>query len=175
VDVTSKIRDDLKSAITVCLDAYAQDKKIDERLVEAVADVIAKIEAPKIEKEFKAIRYKGRPATYTDSLYGTGAWNQGQTKLVPVSVAQQMLSHPDVYEEGGEPVGYKVKPQETPKEPEIDRIEDVRIEVQNMTRKKAVAEWVQDNYQMDIGLDQTDSLANHKAKALMLLDQYGIP
>lgn len=125
------------------------------------------------------VQYVGHRDTYTDGLYGTRiTFARGETRLVPAPAALQMLRHADVYARGqpttvaAAPESVTAKPSE--KDVEEDRLQDVRDSISAMRSKAAVAEFITTNF-AGVAVDKDAmSLADLKARATQMVDQFGI-
>jgi hypothetical protein len=155
--------------------------------VQAAAAAVVPLGVPKLipatSNGFLPVRYIGRRNPYRDGAYGTGiVFAPGETRMVPVDKARLMFKHPDVYEPGellvpqqtpqDAPIGATVDPDLETQRKEEERIQDVRDVLNAMQERDAVAEFVQQNFNQK--LDKRRSLADLKAMAIQLVDQYGI-
>jgi len=73
------------------------------------------------------VKYIGPRPTYKDGLYGTGAWEKGQTKDVPADAAMKMFTHPDQYQPDCDVVGAEVEVVSTAGEKVKSALERVKI------------------------------------------------
>lgn len=119
------------------------------------------------------VKYIGRRETHAETLYGSGAWAQGQIKPVTAALARQLLKHRDMFEEAQllEPatlasVVQPVKPGETPDE----QSQELRDQVQNMD-KAALKEFAQTRYGQKV--DGRLSLNDTRAQVTQLIDRFG--
>lgn len=121
------------------------------------------------------ITYIGRRVSYSDSLYETGTWLQGQTKMVSSGTASKMLQHPDLYQLG-EPVAEYVAAKTDDDSDESERLQAARDSVLAMTRKAAVVDFVTANWPgAEKNLDPKAKLSELQASAIRLIDQYRLP
>jgi hypothetical protein len=162
---------------------YVPMDELEARLKAAVdaAKASAPVASPAANSEGQgigvAVEYIGKRDTYTDSLYGTGAWARGQVKRVPFSAAMQMLRHPDQYkQQTGEVAAAAPEVNLTPQKEEDtkseeQRLQDIRDSVNAMDVdgvKTFVKTKFNQNLHHNIGLDKA------RAKALQLIDQFGV-
>lgn len=129
--------------------------------------------------------YIGFRPTYRDPLYGTGAWERDQIKLVPLDVANRMKRHADVWQETKvtkkETAG--LEPSETPEgvpvvtvnqpieeQKQLDEIDGLKAQIHGMN-KEAVREFAEKHYATK--LDGRLSVADLRTKAIALVEQYG--
>lgn len=182
MEVTPELKKDIHNAIVVALNAYAQDEKVDEHLTDAVVEVVKEIpepEAPQAPVDMVPVKYVGRRKEYSDGLFDTGIWQQGETRLVPKSVAGQMFVHPDVYTmgdmadaAGSEPVSDEDKDEGDYSE----ELQQARDAVQQMTRKAQVETFVKENFgNMEVDLPPTARLDDFKQFAIRQIDIQRMP
>jgi hypothetical protein len=129
------------------------------------------------------VKYVGRRELFTDPLYGTGSWTEKTVKVVPADLFAKMKKHVDIFKcvspgedepEGGEQAE-QVEPENGKKETEEDNLEDVRVQVRLMTRKKGLAEFAKTNFNVDLPADNTVKLIDLKEQVIRLIDQFGLP
>jgi hypothetical protein len=129
------------------------------------------------------VKYIGHRATYKDGACGSGlTFKQGETRLVPIKAARQMLrDHPTVYQPGDVPAdplaavvttNAEVKAETDTKEQE--RLDEVRDTLNGMTDKASLIQFIEQTMGHTVP-DKRKSLADLKAHATMLVDQYGVP
>ena len=161
-----------------CCVPYAElspEQKAKDYLFRAVVHNLKNIpDGATVGSNFTPVKYIGPRATHRDGMYGTQInWNQGETQPVPHAAAALMLKHTDVYAfgdplTGPEPVlADVVAKEETPDE----KTQAMRDSIAIMT-KGAVSELVKTNYRVD--LDKKLTLAEMRAQAIQLVDQYGV-
>jgi hypothetical protein len=132
-------------------------------------------------KGFVPVQYVGARETYKEGLYGSGlVFTRGQVLPVPAAIAVKLLAHPDVYRPGkleedapSETAAETKTAQQTEEDREEEQLHDYRDSIGRMTTKKAVAEFANTNFRVD--LDQRKSLADLRAEAIQLIDRYGMP
>jgi len=120
------------------------------------------------------VKYIGKRASNTDGTYNTRiTWAQGQTQLVPNAIAAQMLKHTDTYALGEAELGATLQdvPADKEEEREDDKTQEMRDSIAIMN-KAAVTELVKTNFNVD--LDKKMTLAEMRAQATQLVDQYGV-
>lgn len=118
------------------------------------------------------IKYVGKRPRYADGIYGTGEWEQGQTKPVPAATAALMLRHRDQYQESEEPsfntCGAVFEMEYTPEDADMDQ--DFR-DLINTMNKEQLAQFALEKFQAK--LPRNMRLENARSKVIGLLDQYG--
>lgn len=130
------------------------------------------------------IKYVGRRETYKDALYSGMTFAKGQTRMVPVDKANQMLRHPDVYVRGQiveavtSPAAEPAAETKRGANPALDedtenRMEDVRRSLQTMNRR-TLANFIRVNFGREIDPDSMTP-EQMRQQASILLDQYGMP
>jgi len=161
-----------------------------ERLVGAqqAAPTVEPAAAPATPIGFVAVTYIGRRESWTDRLYGSGlTFRQGQTRSVPGKLARDFLRHRDVFEEAAEapaePAPHatadddtaeqlnRAKQREQAQQVEQTNVQDV-MDAVNQMDKEALQDFAYKNYQQKI--PKTLSLENMRAKAIQLIDQFGV-
>lgn len=181
MEVTPELKKDIHNAIVVALNAYAQDEKVDEHLTDAVVEVVKEIpepEAPQAPVDMVPVKYIGRRKEYSDGLFDTGIWQQGETRLVPKSVAGQMFVHPDVYAMGdmADTAGSEPVSEGEDEGDYSEELQQARDAVMQMTRKAQVEAYVSDNFGgMKIDLPQNARLDEIKQFAIRQIDIQRIP
>jgi hypothetical protein len=142
-----------------------------------------------VPRGFIPIQYIGPREVYKDGAYGTGlTFTRGQTLPVPAAVAGKMLLHPDVYVVGtleapatdaqqavadAEGAVKAAKDAQDVKDDQENQVQDQRDSIERMTSKASVAEFVKNQYRQDLD-PKTMKLAEMKAKAIQLIDQFGV-
>jgi uncharacterized membrane protein YhiD involved in acid resistance len=122
------------------------------------------------------IEYIGRHARMKDGLYGTGEWEQGQVKSVPVAIATKILKHADAYVESTvkSPVkSVAVAIVETEQEAELNNTVQETIDAIQTMDVDGVKKFAEQTYNMK--LDGRKGLAKLRAEAQNLIHQFGIP
>lgn len=122
------------------------------------------------------IAYKGFRPRHADKLYGTGEWEQGQTKDVPDKTGRKLLGHADMFGEG-KPGGKVVIVADTAvavaKAKELDEMKAMELHdaVAAMLDKQAVLDFAHTTYGHKLnGKLKLDEL---KRQADGLIDQFG--
>jgi thioredoxin reductase len=132
------------------------------------------------------VKYIGHRATYKDGACGSGlTFKKDETRLVPIAAARRMLrDHPTVYTAGdvpADPVAATavaaaakdgVKAETDAKEQE--RLAEVRDTLNGMQDKASLIQFIEQTMGHAVP-DKRKSLADLKAHATMLVDQYGVP
>lgn len=135
--------------------------------------------------ETTPIMYIGVRERYTDGLFGTGAWERDQIKLVPTEVATRMRVHASVYVEtqvakkevaAGEPVKTSAdlevveinRPTEEKKL--FDQVEELETQVNGMN-KPGLVDFAKTHYGQK--LDARKSIADIRTEVVRLIHQYG--
>lgn len=108
---------------------------------------------------------------HTDLIYKTGDWKEGETKNIDNDLARKMLRHVDVYVKSDEKAATKavVVPE---KAPEPDKMQETYDLIATL-EKEAIQTFVKNNFNR--GVDMRLSVANLRAYAIQLTDQYGLP
>ena len=139
-----------------------------------------------------AVTYTGTDDPFKDRIYRSGlTFTPGQTRLVPITLAQRFLRHSDVFKEGeaAEPKAAKkaaekepaddtkqVLEQQQQEQEEQRQQEDARFalidSIESMDRK-AVIEWAHQHYKQKIHHNTSVEKAREMAKGF--IDQYGMP
>ncbi len=140
-----------------------------------------------------AVTYTGTDDPFKDRIYRSGlTFTPGQTRLVPVTLAQRFLRHSDVFKEGaaGEAKAAKkaeqtltehddtkqVLQQQQQEQDEQRQQEDARFalldSIDSMDRK-AVIDWAEQHYKQKIPGNVSVAAAREQAKGF--IDQYGMP
>ena len=117
------------------------------------------------------VKYIGRRETHADTLYGSGAWAQGQIKPVTAALGRQLLKHRDVFEEVqlGDAAGEVVQTAKAG-ETEDEQTQEMRDQVQNMD-KAALKELAMTRYRVKV--DGRLSLPDARAEVIRLIDRFG--
>ena len=139
-----------------------------------------------------AVTYTGTDDPFKDRIYRSGlTFTPGQTRLVPITLAQRFLRHSDVFKEG-EAAEPKAAKKAAEKEPADDtkqvleqqqqeqdaqrQQEDARFalldSIDRMDRK-ALIDWAELNYKQKIPGNVSAEKARDIAKGF--IDQYGMP
>lgn len=141
-----------------------------------------------------AVTYTGTEDPFKDRIYRSGlTFAPGQTRLVPVTLAQRFLRHSDVFEAGDAGEAKTVKKDEKAAQTQLDdtkkvleaqkheqdslrQQEEARFalidSIESMDRK-AVIEWADQTYKQKI--PGNVSVANAREMAKGFIDQYGMP
>ena len=140
-----------------------------------------------------AVTYTGTDDPFKDRIYRSGlTFTPGQTRLVPVTLAQRFLRHSDVFKEGaaGEAKAAKkaeqtlteqydtkqVLQQQQQEQDDQRQQEDARFalldSIDRMDRK-AVIDWAEQHYKQKIPGNVSVAAAREQAKGF--IDQYGMP
>lgn len=135
--------------------------------------------------ETTPIMYIGVRERYTDGLFGTGAWERDQIKLVPKDVATKMQTHAAVYVEtkvakkevaAGESVktSDEVEVVEinhpTEEKKQLDQVEELETQVNGMN-KAALLDFAQSRFGKK--LDGRTSAADARTEVIRLIHQFG--
>lgn len=139
------------------------------------------------EKVGIAVQYIGMKAMFVDRLYGTGlTFTPTQRRVVPVSVAEKLLKHPEFRKVVTNNVGLgelqvvdadvkqetqKQQKEQTQKTEEENKIFD-EIETINRMNTKAVLKYVRENY--DQKLDESLGLKGIREEAINLIHRFGL-
>ena len=179
MEITQKLAEELKAAVTMALDAYAQEKDLDDYLLKAVTEVLVyhETEAPQAAT-MVPVRYIGGREEYSDGLFNTGIWRRGDHKLVPYNVADRMFEHPSVYAPGTVSEANEAidEPEDKPTDDENESLADARSSVMNMDTKQEVADFVKTNFGgIELDVPKRERLDVHKQAAIVLIDQYHLP
>lgn len=140
-----------------------------------------------------AVTYTGTDDPFKDRIYRSGlTFTPGQTRLVPVTLAQRFLRHSDVFKEGaaGEAKAAKKAEQTLTEQDDTKQVlqqqqqeqddqrqqEDARFalldSIDRMDRK-AVIDWAEQHYKQKIPGNVSVAAAREQAKGF--IDQYGMP
>lgn len=140
-----------------------------------------------------AVTYTGTDDPFKDRIYRSGlTFTPGQTRLVPVTLAQRFLRHSDVFKEGaaGEAKAAKKDEQTLTEQDDTKQVlqqqqqeqddqrqqEDARFalldSIDRMDRK-AVIDWAEQHYKQKIPGNVSVAAAREQAKGF--IDQYGMP
>lgn len=136
-----------------------------------------------------AVTYIGTDDPFKDRIYRSGlTFTPGQTRLVPVTLAQRFLRHSDVFKQGAAGEVAPEKEQATPKDDTKQLLEQQKQEqdtqreqedarfalldqLDNMDKAGLIA-WAKDNYKQSIpgnlGLEKV------RERARGFVDQYGM-
>ena len=135
------------------------------------------------------VTYIGRRGSYTDNLYGTKLhFEREQTHFMPRELAERFLRHPEFAQvkegsDAGKQAETEVEKTETDEaleaaqkereqqEQEANRLADVRQSISLMDKDK-VLEFVRVNFNQTLA--KNAKLENLQAKAVQLVDQYGV-
>ena len=143
-----------------------------------------------------AVTYTGTDDPFKDRIYRSGlTFTPGQTRLVPVTLAQRFLRHSDVFKEGkaAEPKAVEQEPvpaQQTEQQDDTKQVLDqqqqqqdekrlqddarytVLDSIESMDRASVIA-WADQHYKQKI--PGNVSVANAREIAKGFIDQYGMP
>lgn len=123
------------------------------------------------------VKYVGKREVYRDGTYGTGlVFTQGETKLVPVEKAKNLLQHPDVYVPGevADAVPAPIEVTE-PEAKDSTTTEDEHMDMRdNLGRmdKDALAEFAKTHFNMT--LDKRTGLEKLRTEVITRFDQLGV-
>ena len=165
------MREKIWAAIVETLDTHAAEANIDELLTDVVMQTIEASQPTRLP-----VKYIGRRPEYSDGLYNTGLWKKDQVKLVEVAVAKQMLNHPDVYVPGEKAQADEITDGIQPVGDNAPHLDAGREAVMAMGTKKAVAEFVANNFSgAKIDLPKTATVADYRLEAVRMIDKYHLP
>lgn len=128
------------------------------------------------------VEYVGKRPTYTDNLYGTGDWRQGEIKPVHDLTARKMLRHADQYgepkarteeqanEQTSDDVVGEPKAQTEADQKEQD-LQAARDAVQQMD-KATLIDYAKTHFRQT--LDGRASVEKTRTEVIRLIDQYGL-
>ena len=171
---------DAKKKEHPCFCAYRElpaEQKAKDYLFRAVvhtlkneADAIVSVPQIKVvDSGFLSVKYIGNRAEYTDGTFGTRIhFIQGESRLVPMDKARQMLKHPDVYVPGDEDAPVALVPVDTQ---EQDNAQDMRDAIAVMG-KDALASYAGAHFKID--LDKRKGVEALRAQVTQLVDQFGV-
>jgi hypothetical protein len=166
MEVSDELRGLIKATVTAVLDKYASDPELDNKLTDAVTIILKTVETNMV-----GVKYIGKRSAYSDSLFETGSWIQGQSKLVPEKTAKRMLQHPDVYTHSEDAVEIVSEKHTT----EDDRMDEARNMIASMNRKKQIVDYMTSHcLGSNLNLSETASVSDYKTAALTLIEQYGL-
>ena len=116
-----------------------------------------------------SVKYIGKRPEYTDGTFGTRIhFVQGESRLVPMDKARQMLKHPDVYVPGDEDAPVALVPVDTQ---EQDNAQDMRDAIAVMD-KAALESYAKTYFKID--LDKRKGVESLRSQVTMLVDQFGV-
>lgn len=136
-----------------------------------------------------AVTYIGTDDPFKDRIYRSGlTFTPGQTRLVPVTLAQRFLRHSDVFKQGAADEVAPEKEQATPKDDTKQLLEQQKQEqdtkreqedarfalldqLDNMDKPGLIA-WAKDNYKQSIPGNLGLEKVRERAKGFV--DQYGM-
>jgi hypothetical protein len=75
---------------------------------------------------FVCVAYIGKRPKHSDTLYGTGDWKVGESKMVQENTAKRMLMHGDVFKESKERAAVCAVDFDGVKKKEDERIADIK-------------------------------------------------
>ncbi len=182
MQVTETIRQSIHDKVVETLNMHAKDEDVDRHLTLAFVGFLKELDMlTSMKNGFVLVQYKGHRQYYEDVLYGSGVWRKNQVKSVPFDVAEKMMRHADVYIEADDDLAeeaIEMDRQESDKElsDESEELQSVRDSIQNMTRKKAVIDFVDENFPgMKLDVTEKNTLAEYKKAAILLVDLYRTP
>ena len=144
-----------------------------------------------------AVTYTGKEDPFKDRIYRSGlTFTPGQTREVPVTLAERFLRHTDVFQRGDVAKVAPAKAAMTALDPAQEPVDDTTelldqaqkdqdqqreldegrfalIDQIEAMDRKAVIEWAQDHYKQKIPGNVSVTAARDMAKGF--IDQYGIP
>ena len=152
------------------------DTAMEETTLSAVVDAVVAV----FEKENPtktAVRYIGKRDTYSDGLFSTGIWNQGESKMVPKDIAAKMVVHADVYEPGdAKDTGEVIEEKEPEDNSETEKAEDASNAINNMQEIDDIKLFVSNNlHGQQIEIDGRSGIEKYRQEAIRLVDTYGMP
>jgi len=123
------------------------------------------------------VKYVGSRKAYSDGLFETGDWLQGQTKMVEVATAKKMLAHPDVYGQGEESESTGIVDKEDdPDRDDAPHLNEARQAIMAMPDKKSIFEFVANNFGgSTLDLPKNATVDKARAEAIRMIDKYHLP
>ncbi len=132
-----------------------------------------------LNEETTPIQYIHHKTEYTDRTYLKGmVWKSGDVNNIPVSVANKMLKHIDLYakykgpQHGGDIVVEEVE-ESTDKQKE-ENLEEMRFQIENMSRKDTIVEFINTQWSIDVD-KKGKSVVELREIANMHMDNLGLP
>lgn len=138
------------------------------------------------------VTYVGREDPFKDRIYRSGlTFTPGQTRLVPLALAQRFLRHSDVFTPGGESEKQAAAPKKAEQpvdntaqlldeskktEDEQRQQEDVRfalLDQLDSMDKKGLIDWAETHYKQKVPGNLGEAKVRERVKGFV--DQYGMP
>ncbi len=133
----------------------------------------------------KAVTFIGRRESFTDRLYGTGlTFSKGQTRVLPVEIAEKFLRHPDVFSPSAAVASVRQEDaddteatlaehakRQDEQNAQINQLQDARDQVNQMT-KDALEQYARTQFKQE--LDKRQKVGDLRNQVLAWIDQFGV-